>query len=982
MEGMRRSTGSVEHAIGKRLLSTQGNVEMLCPFNFGSSIEKPYRFLSRGSLLASGLWLSHLISPSPLLAQINPDGTLGAEQSIVTPSTVHGAPADLIQGGAIRGGNLFHSFTDFNVGNTQRVYFDNPGAVSRIIGRVTGNTTTSIDGTLGVLGNADLFLFNPNGIAFGPNAVLDLNGSFIATTAATMLFPGGLEFSATNPQIPSSLTIDLPVSLRFSSNPEGITLTDSNLSIQPGKTLTLIGGDIDLDDSNLRLAAGLIELGSLGANSLVSLLPYGSSGWQLNYSSSSTFQDITARNRSLIGSISFSGAAEVRIQGRNISLTEASQVDTSTYSASNGGNISVIATESLLLSGAINLGFGVRPGGLISQVNYNFGTPVTGTAGDINVRTRNLIIEEAAGIINDTFGEGNAGNIDIYASESIEIRGSSTPFVGTNSGISSQSTNIFSIANVGNAGDIAIITRRLNVNGGSAITARTTTGSQGGNINIEASERIDLVGSLINPAISVLQPSGISTQTEGSGNAGNLFISTSTLSIRDGGVISADTRDVGQAGNITIEVSGLTELIGTSPPVTASGGVFPSSIVASSSGTGNAGELDVETRNLTVIDGARLDARTVGNGNAGRLDLSVLEDIFISGNTPSGASASGIYYDTSGAGDAGDLEVSASNITLLNSGRISASTSGTGRGGIIDVEADNQLLVSGTSASGRRSGLYFDSSSSGDAQGISVSAFRLDLENGGQLTVDGTGTGSPGDIVVNSNVVTLANGSSIRATTSFADGGNILFNDQNLIFMGCCNNEITAEARNNANGGNIRFDFSGQGGFIVSPGPLLNNNDVVASADRGNGGQIMLANFLDFYNRGPANFVQLVQNRTPDSDFTARSITGEDGTIEINILNNLEAPELPSEFLGNDLEQSCTAGRQIAPAQEHTRSTFTITGQGGTAPDPSAPLESNAIRVPLTPLPSSDRNEPSTSTADEPLIQPARSPLSVIPCNP
>ena len=929
----------------------------------GSSNEKRFRFLSRDNVLVSSICLSHLLWAVPIAAQITPDATLGAEPSIVNPGLVSGSPADLIQGGAIRGGNLFHSFTDFNVGSTQRVYFDNPGAVNRIIGRVTGNNDSSIDGTLGVVGNTDLFLFNPNGIAFGPNAALDINGSFIATTAATILFPGGLEFSATNPQTPSSLTVNLPVSLRFADNPGEITLTDSRLEIQPGNTLTLIGGDIDLDDSNLEVAAGLIELASLGSDSSVSLRPYGSSGWQLNYSLSNAFQDITLRNRSLVGSTNLADGTEVRMQGRHISLTEASQVDTSTYGTNDGGDINIVATESLLLSGAIVFGPGlpVRPGGLISQVNFNFGTPVTGSAGDINVRTRQLIIEEGANINNDTFGEGNAGNTDIYASDSIEIRGSSTLLPGHNSGISSQSANLFTVPQVGNSGDLNLRTGTLIISNGGVITTRTRTNSQGGDINIQASRQIDISGTGLGLTTTNFRPGGISTQTTGAGTAGNLFLTTPILRVRNGGIISADTQGPGLGGRIIIRASDLIELAATSQLISPIDRFFSSSIIASSTGTNNAGEIDIETRNLALTGGARIDARTTGSGNAGTLALRVSENILISGTNPDGSSGSGIYYDTSNSGNAGNLEVYGRNIFLSSGGQISASTSGTGQGGIIDVQAENQTLVSGTSSSGLRTGLYFDSSSSGDAQGIFVSAFRLDLEDGGQLTVDGTGTGSPGDIAVNSDIVTLANGSSIRATTSFADGGNILFNGQNLIFMGCCNNEITAEARNNANGGNIRFDFSGQGGFIISPGPLLENNDVVAIADRGDGGQIVLANFLDLYNQGPINFVPLVQGRTPESDFTARSVTGEDGTVEINVRNNLEAQELPSEFLDNSLEQSCSTGGQ-ATAQERSRSTFTLTGQGGLAPNSDAPLGGDSIRVPLAHWPATE-----TSLAPETL---------------
>ncbi|EGJ31506.1 MULTISPECIES: filamentous hemagglutinin N-terminal domain-containing protein [Moorena] len=116
-----------------------------------------------------------LLLASPTLAQITPDSTLGDENSQVTPNqTIRGAAADLIEGGAIRDSNLFHSLIEFNVGNGQRVYFANPDGITNILTRVTGSTLSQILGTLGVNGSANLFLLNPNGIAFGSNARLEV----------------------------------------------------------------------------------------------------------------------------------------------------------------------------------------------------------------------------------------------------------------------------------------------------------------------------------------------------------------------------------------------------------------------------------------------------------------------------------------------------------------------------------------------------------------------------------------------------------------------------------------------------------------------------------------------------------------------------------------------------------------------------------------------------------------------------------------
>lgn len=108
-------------------------------------------------------------------AQIKPDSTLGAESSVATPKVINGLPSDQIDGGARRGANLFHSFQEFNVGSGRAVFFTNPSGIENILTRVTGANPSNILGTLGVLGgNANLFLINPHGIIFGPNARLSV----------------------------------------------------------------------------------------------------------------------------------------------------------------------------------------------------------------------------------------------------------------------------------------------------------------------------------------------------------------------------------------------------------------------------------------------------------------------------------------------------------------------------------------------------------------------------------------------------------------------------------------------------------------------------------------------------------------------------------------------------------------------------------------------------------------------------------------
>ncbi|MBL1175267.1 filamentous hemagglutinin N-terminal domain-containing protein [Pantanalinema sp. GBBB05] len=198
---------------------------------------------SRFAQLRLGLALLTLLLPqlkTPTLAQLVPDTTLGTTSSSVRSQ----GAVDTIQGGKQVGSNLFHSFREFNVDRGRSLYFQDPG-VSNILTRVTGLNPSTINGKLGVLGNANLFLLNPNGIIFGAEASLDIRGSFLASTAAAIQFTDGSEFSATNPMAPDLLTISVPTGLQRGQSPVGATLINHG-DLTTGQDLTLDADRLEL----------------------------------------------------------------------------------------------------------------------------------------------------------------------------------------------------------------------------------------------------------------------------------------------------------------------------------------------------------------------------------------------------------------------------------------------------------------------------------------------------------------------------------------------------------------------------------------------------------------------------------------------------------------------------------------------------------------------------------------------------------------
>ncbi|MDM8567945.1 filamentous hemagglutinin N-terminal domain-containing protein [Thiotrichales bacterium HSG1] len=125
------------------------------------------------------LTISLLVTTLSLNAEVITDGTLGQNINLSGPNFQ--ITPDL---GQQHGGNLFHSFQNFNLNSSESATFSGPNSVQNILSRVTGGNPSNIDGQLrSTIPNADFYFLNPYGIMFGPNARLDVQGSFHASTA-------------------------------------------------------------------------------------------------------------------------------------------------------------------------------------------------------------------------------------------------------------------------------------------------------------------------------------------------------------------------------------------------------------------------------------------------------------------------------------------------------------------------------------------------------------------------------------------------------------------------------------------------------------------------------------------------------------------------------------------------------------------------------------------------------------------------------
>ena len=163
-------------------------------------------------------------------AQMETDGTMGAAQVLAGPNFDIGAAL-----GTQAGANLFHSFKHFNINTGESATFSGPASIDNVISRVTGGSLSNIDGLLAsTIPGADVFLINPSGILFGPNASLDVDGSFHASTADRVLFPDAGVFDATNPGA-TVLSVAHPSAFGvLDSNPASIAVDRADLAVPVG----------------------------------------------------------------------------------------------------------------------------------------------------------------------------------------------------------------------------------------------------------------------------------------------------------------------------------------------------------------------------------------------------------------------------------------------------------------------------------------------------------------------------------------------------------------------------------------------------------------------------------------------------------------------------------------------------------------------------------------------------------------------------
>ncbi len=818
------------------------------------------------------LVISGIHIPIAGLAQITPDTTLPTN-SIVSPSCT----TCNITGGTIRGNNLFHSFSHFSVPALGSAVFQNNATIQNIFARVTGNSASNINGILQAQGTANLFLMNPNGLIFGSGASLQLGGSFMGSTAQSIQFEDGFNFSTIGPTDPL-LSIKTPIGLQYGVHPGAIQVNGPGndltldfdfainrstrpvgLEVLPGKTLALVGGNLNLTGGNLTASGGRAELGSVGDSQYVSLAAT-TPNWKLGYEQVKTFGDIQLTQASSVDtSRNTTGNGAINIQGRSLQILEGSALLGLTLGEGQGQPITIQTTNQITVQGYKGTSFlDILPSFILTDI----GLDATDTAigGSIRLSTNQLKVIQGGIISASTLASGAAGNIEVTAKQ-VALNGE-IPEIETQSGLFSQVLNPFA---EGNAGTVKVTAETLNIGAGAVITTATAGFGKGGLLRVNA-------GTINLDGVGNFYESGLFSQGF-RGDGGAIQVVSQQLNIMGGAQINSSTLRTGEGGDIIIRstntnISGITLLAGE----TSASGIFST---VRRGATGNAGDITVIGDQFRLAEGAQIATATSWSGNAGNINLNLKNIELIGGQSDS---VSGI--------------ISTSVLQRPPANRNVPIPKFTGEGGTISIVSD-RLIV-------REGGM------------INVSNFPTSRQSTAE-----PGNGAVGNIEVQANSVLLDRGGTLTANSLGGDRGNIMINsNESLILRN--GSRITTNALGQAIGGNIII----KSGFVV--GPASENNDITANAIKGRGGNIEITTQGIFG-------LKYRDRLTPLSDITASSEFGLNGTVQINKLGldpNKGLAALPNDMVGSSLQLS-NACRQAKDSK------FIITGRGGLPQTPS-----------------------------------------------
>ncbi len=932
---------------------------------------------------------------APAGAAVVIDHTLSAGGALAGPS--YQVTANL---GRQVGSNLFFSFSQFNLLQGESATFSGPGSVSRIISRVTSGQASSIDGQMNsTISGADLYFINPAGVMFGPDATVNISGSFYVSSAHYLKLADGGRFDAANPSA-SSLTSAAPEAFGFLGGQGSISFQGSQIVMQPGAALSVIGGDVTLNGALLSAPGGSVNIASTDAMDEVSLSASGAaSGCPLS-------GNITLSNGALVSANSAGNLASgaIFVGGGTLTLN-ASAIGSENDSDLPGGNITVNASQALNIDGG-----GAPSGGGNVQSIYSLST-AAGAGGNISLNTPSLLLADFGWIDTQAYGSGNGGSIGITTQNmqilSQALLQSETFGSGLGGAINVNASGTLSVNGGlieslsfggGKGGDQTYTAASLLLSNGGALDAEAQGSADGGAINVNAGTVQLSTGSFINTATDTFGNPGV---TGPIGNAGNITIQASgTVSVVGDG--SSGLGNTSTIGSFSFTNGSAGSILINAPQVQIGA---EGSVSASALSNGNGGNVTINAQDVAVTGGSGIlagvfngDPTATGNAAAGNITINASHSLTLSSGDPNYESQIDILNQGSGGGAGGTVKISTSLLSIDVNSFINADVDGASLNpGSINITADTIDLAGVISASAHASGngpsltimanhaltlennatIFTDAegaNETGNAGKLTISAPLLTVDtgalittatagagNGGSISIQGTdfalfgtvtaqstGSGPAGNITLDlADALNMQPGASISTQTASADGGNINISVGRLLYLDQA--QITASAGSGnvgtGNGGNIKLDPQ----FLV-----LNRASILANAFGGNGGNISIT---------ASRFVP-----SADSLVQASSRFGVNGTIDVSspvVDIGQTLGRLPADYL----DASRFLRRGCASRSGGRSSSFVAAGRGGLPQGADSPLYSPMSALLDLGGPAASNAERRSNAAQEPALR-------------
>ena len=737
-----------------------------------------------------------------VFAQVAPITSSGLNTTVTQNGNTYNITGGTRPGG---GGNLFHSFGQFNVPNNNIANFLNETGLptSNILGRVTGGNISSIFGTIQTtgFGNANLFLMNPAGFLFGPNATVNVGGMVAFTSANYIRLADGARFNAVPDAAADALLSTAPVAAYgfLGSNPGAITVQGSQFTVTDGTGISLVGGNITIQsgtpDGGTPQPARLIA-----PNGTIQLASATSPG-EFDAATLQTLPNVDGASFTSFGSISLAPGSNINISGANHVSIQGGQFVLSAKDAVLSTATSAGPSETILLSrgsSIVTSNSGPDPGAdiqlMASDISMD-GASITslttgdGRGGNISVTdAQTITLTNGAQIVSSTSGGGDGGNITLSTTD--------TPASSvTISGFDSEGT-------LNGVAPFGIVTSGL-------FTTASST-ANGGNISI-ASRAVTIENGGTGGAI-----------TSGDGHGGNLAITADTVDIRSGGTLESfngfdlttgELVGIGQGGNISITAAHSMKLSGFNPDL-----FTLSSIFSQAGNTGKAGDIAIAAPTVILESGGNIGSFASGGAPAGSISITALDSLSIFGSNPLGTPST--IQSLTEFGEGGHIDIRAGSLSISDRGFIQTGSFGTGNAGDITLQIDRNLSITGGGIIASFGGAISSGNIAVKADTVTISGVqdsspsRIENINGGE--------GVTGTISINARDVVLTDNARINSEGK----------------SGIANISILAtDALTVSNGAKIRMvNEAGSGGLVELSAPTIMMQQGIIQTEGASGG--------------------------------------------------------------------------------------------------------------------------------------------------